>query len=233
MESARQALCGESARCPNRRHLWATACCFRAAPRCSWTAAAAPVPLGCMRLEQELHRNRRPATSGYPAKDPDVYRQMVRMFHAGRVPRRHARHRRSRHRLGGGHVCAGAAGEADQRPAPRHHSLQYADRSRHRHHGAPCRSSTTPDIPKRRRRSCGGSGTTTRAIWDRSAWRRLMPFETYLKKGIDMGGRVGLLSDTVPGALWNVGVSRAPDAERRVRIAAFWNRKNRWTFTRR
>ena len=48
-----------------------------------------------------------PGNFGYPANDPEVYRQMVRLLHQAGVTCRHACHRRSGDRLGGRYLRGG------------------------------------------------------------------------------------------------------------------------------
>ena len=124
---------------------------------------------------------------GYPATDPEIYRQMVRMFHQAGV-----------------HVGTHAIGDRaidwvvdtyaevlKEKPTrglrhsiihcnlPTDHAIAL---------DGDCRSNTTPVIPRRKRRSCGGSATPMRAISVPQRSQRLEPFKTWLAKGVQWGG---------------------------------------------
>ena len=112
---------------------------------------------------------------GYPTTDPEVYRAQVKLLHdAGLHVSTHAIGDRAIDWVVDSYAQA-LKREAHARAAARDHSLQRAYATMPSKPWRRCRSSTTPDIRKRRRHFSGGSATRTPETSDPSArcgWSR-------------------------------------------------------------
>ena len=155
--------------------------------------------------------------AGYPSTDPQVYRQMVRLFHQAGV-----------------HVGTHAIGdraidwvvdtyaqvlERDARPPGFRHSIIHANiptDHAHRDHGRAAERSTTPAIPRRRRPSLWWIGDTYAGNFGPERSLRLVPLKTFLNKRHPLGRRFGLSGHAARRALRAVGVGGARSTEGHV-----------------
>ena len=203
------------------------ACWCRAASRCSWTAAAARAPRGCTGLEQESQGDRQgqcrlsvDRTGGLPA---DRHRAAQR-----RRARQHARHRRSRHRLGDRHLRSGVEGDAD---AGLRHGLIHANTPTDRAIDAMARLQRDYDAayPESSAGFMWWIGDNYAGNFGPQRNLRMKPFQTYVRKGIQWGGSSDYPVTPFAGALRRVGVGGAADVERHVRRDSRSEPRNRST----
>jgi predicted amidohydrolase YtcJ len=157
---------------------------------------------------------------GYPATDPEIYRQQVRLFHQAGV-----------------HVGAHAVGDRaiDWVVDTYAEVLKEKPTRGLRHSIIHCNIPTDHAIDVmaslQKQYDAGYSEAQPPFMWwigdtyagnfgpQRS--QRLEPFKTWLAKGVQVGRRVGLFRDSLCGALWNLGVAGTRDVKGRVRRASF------------
>ena len=218
LDSARAALAQDLERCPGRRNRLGDGRLLSAARRYSWTAAAARAQLAPTSPGTRILPSIDNGNFGYPTIDPPVYRQMVRFFHRCRRACGHSCDRRSRHRLGGRHVCAGAWRDPDSSAPAQHHSRQYPERSCHRNHGRCSRRNTTRAYPEVQAPFMWWIGDTYAGNFGPRTALRLVPLQTFLDQGIRWGGGSDYPGDAARSPLRPVGLGRAADIERN-----FWH----------
>ena len=191
--------------------LWATAGFFRAAPRSSWTAAAARARHGSTRPGTRIPRARRRQLGLSVRSIPTSIAEQVRLFHR----RRRDTWALTRSAIAPSIGWSTPTRRCSRRRRPRlqaqHHSRQYSDRSCDRDHGD-ARDEIRCGLP-------GGAGAFH--VVDRrylcrkfraAALAALGTAQDLLDKGIHWGGGSDYPVTPAAGALRTVGLGRAGDA---------------------
>ncbi len=183
--------------------------CSLAARRYSWTAAAARARLGCTRTWNKNFTDIDAGNTGYPSTDPDVYRQDGAAVPSGRRARRHSRHRRPRHRLGGGHLRPSA--RQKRQPSGLRHSIIHANIPTDHAIETMARLQKKYDAgyPEAQAPFIWWIGDTYAGNFGPERSQRLVPSRLLPRQGHPLGRRFGLFGHAAPRALRAVGIGRA------------------------
>ena len=135
------------------------------------------------RLEQGLLRGTDTGNRGYPASNPDTVRQLIRLFHDAGI---HVSAQPSAIAASTGSSTATPQALRENPKKGLRHGIIHANIPTDRAIDimASCSASSTPAIPNRPPRSCGGSAIRTRGTLARRARCASNPFKTFLAKGI-------------------------------------------------